>query len=134
MAQKNDIGYFSAEMGIYPRTLYIVKGNDKYKVISENFLSREYEELEIEKRDDSDGSCMWSVVERNTDKFGYLVKLNRVESKGDIAHEATHVAFETFRDIGGVADEDNQEPFAYLVGWITNRLFEALNYKKFKNK
>ena len=52
----------------------------------------------------------------------------------DISHEAVHVAFETFRDIGGIADEDNQEPFAYLVGWATKQLYNALNYKKHKNK
>ena len=31
MEQINDIGYFSAHMGIYPRYIYIVRGNDKLK-------------------------------------------------------------------------------------------------------
>ena len=131
MEQKNDIGYFSANMGIYPRQLYIARGNDKLKVIKDNFTSRDGEELIYDNDGDkTSASCMWSVIEKTTGYYGFLVWLRGKNPKSDIAHEATHVAFETFRDIGGVADEDNQEPFAYLVGWITNRLFEALNYKE----
>ena len=40
MEQKNDKGYFSVEMGIYPRTLFIAKGKDKKNVIKENFTDR----------------------------------------------------------------------------------------------
>ncbi len=31
MINKNDIGYFSVNMGIYPRALFIAKGKDKRK-------------------------------------------------------------------------------------------------------
>jgi cation transport regulator ChaB len=52
----------------------------------------------------------------------------------DVIAQIHHVAFETFRDIGGLADEDNQEPFAYLVGWVAKQINYAMNYKKHKNK
>jgi hypothetical protein len=122
------------EMGIYPRTLYVVKGENSGKVITDNFKSRDSEELNVGIRDDTDGSETWSVIEKNTNKFGFLVRLKRVSDKSDLAHEATHVAFETFRDIGGIADENNQEPFAYLIGWITRQLYYALNYRDTKRK
>ena len=130
---KNDIGYFSAYMGIYPRTLYIVKG-DNDKCIKDNFKARDDNELITDKFQETDGSRTWSVIEKGTGKFGFLVQLKNLDYYNDISHEAVHVAFETFRDIGGIADEDNQEPFAYLVGWATKQLYNALNYKKHKNK
>lgn len=129
MEKKDDIGYFSIDFGIYPRTLYIVKGNNKNKVISDNFMSREETDLDVSDRDCTDGSRTWSVIERNSKKFGFLVQLKRVNDNSEMAHEATHVVFDLFRDIGAYADEENQEPFAYLVGWVTRQLINAYNYK-----
>ena len=65
MEKKDEIGYFSIEFGIYPRVLYIIKGNDKNKIISDNFMSREDTDLEVIDHDRSDGSRTWSVIERN---------------------------------------------------------------------
>ena len=133
MVQKNDIGYFSVQMGIYPRTLFIVKGKDKRKVIQDNFMARNGNDL-IFDEDTTTDACVWQVIERDSNLYGCLVWINGNTTIETISHEATHVAFETFRDIGGVADEDNQEPFAYLVGWVAKQIKNALNYKKFKNK
>ena len=135
--KKNDkseeIGYFSTDFGIYPRKLFIIKGSNKNKVITDNFVSRDGKSnLIVEDRDTSSGSRTWSVMERFTGKFGFLVQLKRVKNTSELAHEATHVAFELFRDIGGIADEDNQEPFAYLVGWVTEQLLYAYRYKENK--
>jgi hypothetical protein len=132
MEKKDEIGYFSIEFGIYPRVLYIIKGNDKNKIISDNFMSREETDLEVIDHDRSDGSRTWSVIERNSKKWGFLVQLKRVTDKSEMSHEATHVAFELFKDIGAYADEENQEPFAYLVGWVTRQLINAYNYKEKK--
>ena len=125
--------YFSAKMDIYPRTLYIVKGKDKKKVIQDNFMARNGDDL-IFDDDTTTDACVWSVIEKNRNTHGFLVWICRHADTDEIAHESTHVAFETFRDIGGVADEDNQEPFAYLVGWIAKQIKNALNYKETKSK
>ena len=135
--KKNDkseeIGYYSMNFGIYPRTLYVIKGSNKNKVITDNFVGRdERSNLIVEDDDSSTGSRTWSVMERFTGKFGFLVQLKRVKSTSELAHEATHVAFELFRDIGGIEDEDNQEPFAYLVGWVTEQLLYAYRHKENK--
>ena len=125
---KNDIGYFSVGMGIYPRILFIVKGKDKKKTIQDNFADSNGGELCFD--DDTNmGGCVWNVIERGSNAHGFLVWICDVFTTGDIAHESTHVAFETFRDIGGIADEDNQEPFAYLVGWVAKQIKGVLNYK-----
>ena len=36
--------------------------------------------------------------------------------------------------IGAYEDAENQEPFAYLVGWVAKQINYAMNYKKLKNK
>ena len=129
MVQKNDIGYFSVQMGIYPRTLFIVKGKDKRKVIQDNFMARNCSDL-IFDEDTTTDACTWEVIERKSNTHGFLVWLYNNINTDVIAHESTHVAFETFRDIGGIADEDNQEPVAYLVGWVAKQIKNALNYKE----
>ena len=133
MEQKNDIAYFSVPMNIYPRILYIAKGKDKKGVIQNNFTARNLSDL-IFDEDTTTDACTWEVIERNSNTHGFLVWLYNNINTDVIAHESTHIAFETFRDIGGIADEDNQEPFAYLVGWVAKQIKNALNYKKFKNK
>lgn len=133
MINKNDIGYFSVNMGIYPRTLFIAKGKDKRKVIQDNFTDRNGKSL-IFDENDTTAACEWEVIEKDSDTFGFLVWVYSSADVEYIAHESTHVAFETFRDIGGVADEDNQEPFAYLVGWVAKQIKNVLNYKGTKNK
>ena len=133
MEQKNDKGYFSVEMGIYPRTLFIAKGKDKKNVIKENFTDRNGNEL-IFDENDTTAACEWEVIDKNDDTFGFLVWIYGKSDIEYISHESTHVAFDAFRDIGGIADEDNQEPFSYLVGWVAKQIKNALNYKETKNK
>lgn len=128
---KNEKGYFSVYMGIYPRTLFVVRGNIKKSIYNDNFQGRCGEELDTN-IEGTDGSCVWSVIEKGTNKYGYLVRLYRVQDKSDLAHESVHVAFEVFRDIGSNVDIENQEPFAYLVEWITKQLLRVLNYKEKK--
>ena len=130
---KNDIGYFSVHMGIYPRTLFIIKGKDKRKVIQDSFMDRNDNDL-IFDEDTTTDACTWKVIERNSDTHGFLIWMCGKFTVDNIAHEATHVAFETFREIGGIADEDNQEPFTYLVGWVAKQINYAMNYNKHKNK
>ena len=44
---------------------------------------------------------------------------------GHISHEATHAAIDIFDDCGCRIDAENQEPFAYLVGWIAKCINEV---------
>ena len=135
--KKNDkseeIGYFSMNFGIYPRMLYVIKGSNKNKVITDNFVGRDGRtNLIVEDDDTSTGSRMWIVRERKANKCGFLVQLKRVDNVSCLAHEATHVALDCFTDIDAVADANNQEPFAYLVGWVTEQLLYAYRHKENK--
>lgn len=48
------------------------------------------------------------------------------------AHEAVHAAAEIFRFVGGEIDVKNQEPFAYLVGFIADCI-DQVRRNKFKD-
>ena len=49
-----------------------------------------------------------------------------------ISHESVHAASEIMRYIGGRIEVGNQEPFAYLVGWIAD-CCEQVKRNKFKD-
>ena len=64
----------------------------------------------------------------------YIIVLNSKHTHsrmtvGVMAHEAVHIADFIFTNCGITHDLDNDEPFAYLVEWITNELYEF--YKEF---
>ena len=46
---------------------------------------------------------------------------------GIIAHEAKHLVNNIFIEISHDLDRHNDEPEAYLLGWIVNRIHELLN-------
>ena len=131
--KSEEIGYFNMNFGIYPRKLFIIKGSNKNKVITDNFIGRDgRSNLIVEDDDTSTGSRMWVVRERKTNNCGFLVQLKRVDNVSCLAHEAVHVAMDCLTDIGAVADANNQEPFAYLVGWVTEQLLYAYRHKENK--
>jgi hypothetical protein len=47
-----------------------------------------------------------------------------------VAHEVVHCANWIFLDRRITIDPDNDEPYAYLVGWITSRIYKEV----YKNK
>lgn len=51
-----------------------------------------------------------------------------------IAHESVHAADFLFEQIGAKHDFDNPEPYSYLVGWITNEVYEFIHEKEFQSK
>lgn len=50
-----------------------------------------------------------------------------------IAHECTHVVLNIFKTKGVEVDTDNQEPTAYLMGYITHQVIKAHNKLKEQN-
>jgi len=42
------------------------------------------------------------------------------------SHEATHVAIDIYNSVGATIDVENQETFAYFVGYITERILKTL--------
>lgn len=46
-----------------------------------------------------------------------------------ICHESTHAAMQVFSEIDAIPDLENQEPFAYLCGYIADCCYEAKIFK-----
>jgi hypothetical protein len=99
---------------VYPRLLWVVKGGTLAEISKVLELSG-YEE------DESVGAVTLCNVRRRSDEnLGALVwfpKASNIKNLDWIAHECTHVAMYMFGETGCVADVENQEPLAYLVGW-----------------
>jgi hypothetical protein len=55
---------------------------------------------------------------KGTDKNTYLVKL--------CSHEASHVVLDIYNQIHSEVNLMDQEPFAYFLGWVTERIYETL--------
>lgn len=122
---------YSYHFCIYPRILWVVKGKcDKF--IQEHFTERCGEEIVFEDESGSEASCtvLPNVCHKESGKYGYLVYIKDIRaSVGCIAHEATHVATELFCEIGSYLDPKNQEPFAYIVGFVSDCINDAVNGK-----
>lgn len=110
----NSIKIYEFDPCIYPRLLWVVKGGTLAEISKVLELSG-YEE------DESVGAVTLCNVRRKTDEnLGALVwfpKASNIKNLDWIAHECTHVAMYMFGETGCIADVENQEPLAYLVGW-----------------
>jgi hypothetical protein len=68
---------------------------------------------------------------------GYFMVLNfdsehRNIMHGTISHEASHLAGMILKHRGVISDFDNDEPFTYLVEWITDIAYKVIDEYKFK--
>ncbi|RIV23617.1 hypothetical protein DYU11_11590 [Fibrisoma montanum] len=51
-------------------------------------------------------------------------------SIGIIAHETVHIVNHVFKQCGILLDVDNDEPQAYLTGWVANQIYKAIHERK----
>lgn len=67
---------------------------------------------------------------------GALIRFPKIENitTETIAHEAAHAALYLFKFIGNNVNFDNQEPFAYLCGWIAKCIGEVKRNKQLTNQ
>lgn len=114
---------------IYPRRVWIVKSG-KLEALQERFCNRDNSDIDLRGPHEGYVDC---VMCKNTGLLGELIWFPYANKMpiGHIAHEATHAAIDIFADCGCRIDAENQEPFAYLVGWIAKCINEV---KVFKNK
>lgn len=110
----NSVKIYEFDPCVYPRLLWVVKGGTLAEISKVLELSG-YEE------DESIGAVTLCNVRRRSDEnLGALVwfpKASNIKNLDWIAHECTHVAMYMFGETGCIADVENQEPLAYLVGW-----------------
>ena len=107
---------------IYPRKVWVAKGGTK-KNLADIFDDMERDPYMVSD-DVVDNSYAMTddVVERSSGDYGVVVWLHKLNdiTTGIIAHEADHAANQIFKAIGAKVDVTNDEPHAYLVGFITD--------------
>lgn len=102
---------------IYPRKLWISIDATQEEL-------KEYFNTDVEPLDDTNiaiaGSCHKELADGKT-FGGILIQFQDVKNnpKGIITHESFHAACDIFDYIGAFVDSKNQEPFAYLAGWVS---------------
>lgn len=115
---------------IYPRLLWVVKGGTLEGIQETLEITRECEE------DEKSGALTIPVRRKEDNRFGYCIWFSKSGDirRGDwIAHESTHAALCIFEDIGARISYEDQEPFAYLVGWIFECIDKVRKHKEVKN-
>lgn len=111
---------------VYPRRVWIVKkaSNDQIKA---SFCERDGKEIVFGNDTGNEAACMVfpSIMLKENGKYGVLVVMREDLNVGQIAHEASHVALEIFNDVGACITYGNQEPYAYLVGWVADCIYQV---------
>ncbi len=106
---------------IYPRKLWVTVG------VPFDELKDEFEDLKsIEEASYAQVDHIRKL--KPEIRGGILVRFEDLEALkrlGIITHETIHVATEIFDYIGAYHDPKNQEPFAYLCGWIAKCMEEV---------
>lgn len=124
---KTQIHEFHPE--VYPRRVWIVKGGN-LDALKDMFCKRDMTDINFEGQYEG---YVDSVQRREDGMYGELIWFPQVKSMptSHICHEATHAAIDIFDDCGCRIDAENQEPFAYLVGWIADCI-DQVKRGKFK--
>lgn len=114
---------------IYPRLLWVCTTANKDEMLKNFKLN----ESELEKSLYINGVTTCKTELLSSGKFGVLVFCNNKKQLtiSNIAHESVHVADCIFEDIGATGQDFSQgnEPYAYLVGWASECIFNAKNFK-----
>lgn len=110
---------FEYDPAIYPRKLWVSVG------ASTKELNEVFEKMGD--MDDSAIATVYSVCRTENKIGGVLIRFNnRMDmTPSVIAHESVHAAMGIYSYVGAEVDLDNQEPFAYLVGWVADCAWKA---------
>jgi hypothetical protein len=113
---------------IYPRKLWVTKNTD-IKFLNENFSTSTGGKLLDDERG-AHAATYGDVMRKDNRDLGYLVILfdNKL-SVSAIAHESVHVAIFLADEVDINVDAQNQEPLAYIVGWVADCINQVKNNK-----
>lgn len=116
---------------IYPFKIWIaiLESEDEYANIQKTFQDQFEKDLVYTQWEKDCYAVTSEVKNRISRKNGVLIIFNMYNNAPrleDISHESTHAAGSLFEYIG--QDIKNDEPFAYMVGYIASCCGEVLNY------
>jgi hypothetical protein len=92
-------------------------------------ISEDYKEVASKYRLDLDVNCHGAFCWDKTSKDGYAeyyICIDKDVSNHLIAHEVVHLVNFIFKRIGVKLDIDNDEPQAYLTGWLFSQIEKTL--------
>lgn len=122
---------------MYDIDLVVCYGDMSTKELQARY--RKFNDSELD--DDINSSRAWcsALTRKSDDAIILFVKINKdfengFTSSGDelldmidcASHEAAHCALDLFSIIGANSEDNNTEPFAYLVGYFTERIMKTL--------
>lgn len=115
----NNFKIYEFHPQVYPRRLWVAVGGT-FKDIKALFMTMENAELELP----IDCLAVTYVVQTKDDNkyLGHLIWFPSAKdmTTKNITHEAFHASSDLFCLLGCEMRYDNQEPFAYLVGWVAD--------------
>lgn len=117
---------------IYPCKLWVCTDFEEAKKRFRNQYDNK--ELEFPVFDYTLSETYGLLKEKSTKEFGFaVVVLSDLKSLGGtkiieiISHEASHVANRIFDWLGIRLDANNDEPYAYLIGYIASCIWETVS-------
>lgn len=126
---------FQIELDIYNIDIVVAVGDKAFERLNELYttIDEEYESLKEPAEDTP--SCTWERMKDSIGNRAILVWFQdayALHNPAYASHEASHAAMYVWQHIGAKVDLDNQEPFSYLIGYISDKfatIFEE-NYKQ----
>lgn len=126
----NDDVIYEFDPVIYPRKIWITVGCNP-ETLNKVFPEGGSDDRRFEDLKSYQDAVVHSVRKLKPKKQGgvllWFVDADSLSSLEIITHECSHVASEIFAYIGAKHDVDNQEPFAYLTGFVGKCISEVIN-------
>lgn len=118
-------------LGIYNKSIFFIYSEWGEEVIKELIDNYELEEEEIDEIIDyrklGDFEGLTFTLNNGVDVIWISSEVQEQPKLINIAaHEATHAMFRIMDSIGIKRDDNNEEAFAYLNGYITQEIFRIL--------
>lgn len=125
------------DMSIYPLRLWVATGWDES--IPGRFVCSDGSE--IENAEDRYAATTYDVKERRTGRYGVLIVFRELDDDlggsvlvSYVAHESLHATSFVSQALGIKADWLNDEPLAYMIGWISGCCWKTLQKVIYKNE
>ena len=127
---------FKIELDIYNIDIVVAVGAKAFERLNELYtpIDEEYERLKEPTEDTP--ACTWERMKNSIGNRAILVWFQdayALHHPSYSSHEASHAAMYVWQHIGAKVDLDNQEPFSYLIGYITNN-FATIFKENYSNE
>ena len=126
---------FEIELDIYNIDIIVAVGAQAFNRLNELYTQIDEEYERLEEPTALEPACTWERMKDSVGNAAILVWFQNayaLHRQYYSSHEASHAAMYVWQHIDANVDLDNQEPFAYLVGYISEKfsdIFEE-NYKQ----